>query len=99
MHAMYVIKNCFHGTMENILYFSRKQLPKNFLFMIYATISFFRNYFWSDSRPEGFGFELCVVAPGDKFTVIDAHHNRIANCEIICNKVSITNLTLTYGAL
>ncbi|ODN05800.1 hypothetical protein Ocin01_00893 [Orchesella cincta] len=44
------------------------------------------NYFWSDSRPEGYGFELSVVAPGDKFTVYDAHHNPIGNCEVICNK-------------
>ncbi|CAG7734701.1 unnamed protein product [Allacma fusca] len=44
------------------------------------------NYFWSDSRPEGYGFELEVVAPGDKFTMYDANHKPIGNCEITGNK-------------
>jgi len=43
------------------------------------------NFFWSDSRPEGYGFELEVVSPGDKFTMYDAQHNRMGNCEVIAN--------------
>lgn len=68
-------------------------------FYIHATYDDFisvcnsRNYFWSDSRSEGFGFELSVVAPGDKFTVIDAHHKSVGHCEIICNKVNSPVLT------
>ncbi|XP_021960303.1 uncharacterized protein LOC110856156 isoform X2 [Folsomia candida] len=44
------------------------------------------NFFWSDSRPEGYGFELEVVSPGDKFTLYDAHHTKIGNCEVISNE-------------
>ncbi len=47
----------------------------------------YSNYFWSDSRQEGFGFELEVVSPGDKFTMYDDAHNLVGNCEVIDNKV------------
>jgi hypothetical protein len=44
------------------------------------------NYFWSDSRPEGFGFEIEVVSPGMKFTMYDVGHKPIGTCEVIQNK-------------
>ncbi|KAB0792086.1 hypothetical protein PPYR_14047 [Photinus pyralis] len=41
------------------------------------------NYFWSDNRPEGFGFELELVSDGDKFTVFDANHEAQGTLEIL----------------
>ncbi|XP_069683620.1 uncharacterized protein [Periplaneta americana] len=41
------------------------------------------NYFWSDSRPEGFAFELELVSPGDKFTLHDANHVAAGTLEIL----------------
>ncbi|XP_069947814.1 uncharacterized protein [Cherax quadricarinatus] len=32
------------------------------------------NYFWSDTHPEGYGFTLCLVQQGDKFTLRDANN-------------------------
>jgi hypothetical protein len=46
------------------------------------------NYFWSDSRPEGFAFELEVVSPGDKFTLHDANHVATGTLEVLQNDVS-----------
>jgi hypothetical protein len=46
------------------------------------------NYFWSDSRTEGFAFELEVVSPGDKFTLHDANHVAAGTLEILQNDVS-----------
>ncbi|PSN44392.1 hypothetical protein C0J52_05754 [Blattella germanica] len=43
------------------------------------------NYFWADSRPEGFAFELEVVSPGDKFTLHDANHVAAGTIEILEN--------------
>ncbi|XP_071449412.1 uncharacterized protein [Hetaerina americana] len=41
------------------------------------------NYFWSDSLPNGFAFELVVVSPGDKFTVHDANHLVMGTLEVV----------------
>jgi len=46
------------------------------------------NYFWSDSRPEGFAFELEVVSTGDKFTLQDTDHTAAGTLEILQNSVS-----------
>ncbi|XP_042218431.1 uncharacterized protein LOC121863739 [Homarus americanus] len=39
------------------------------------------NYFWSDSYPEGYGFRLCVVQEGEKFTLRDANDVPVATVE------------------
>ncbi|KAG8224050.1 hypothetical protein J437_LFUL001127 [Ladona fulva] len=41
------------------------------------------NYFWSDSLPNGFAFELEIVSPGDKFTVHDANHLAEGTLEVL----------------
>lgn len=46
------------------------------------------NYFWSDSSPHGFAFELEVVSPGDKFTLQDANHVATGTLEVLHNSVS-----------
>uniref|UniRef100_A0A1Y1KYC3 Uncharacterized protein n=1 Tax=Photinus pyralis TaxID=7054 RepID=A0A1Y1KYC3_PHOPY len=50
------------------------------------------NYFWSDNRPEGFGFELELVSDGDKFTVFDANHEAQGTLEIL--RIKATRLML-----
>ncbi|XP_046994832.1 uncharacterized protein LOC124606809 [Schistocerca americana] len=45
------------------------------------------NYFWADSNPEGFAFEIEAVSAGDKFTLHDANHLPIASLEVLqCQK-------------
>ncbi|XP_044728559.1 uncharacterized protein LOC123292094 isoform X2 [Chrysoperla carnea] len=44
------------------------------------------NYFWSDSRPEGFSFEIEAVSPGDKFTALDANHEAQGTLDVIQNE-------------
>ncbi|KAJ0176590.1 hypothetical protein K1T71_007769 [Dendrolimus kikuchii] len=39
-----------------------------------STLNDNTNYFWTDSRPEGFVFEIEAVSIGDKFTIYDANH-------------------------
>ncbi|XP_063536452.1 uncharacterized protein LOC134746117 isoform X2 [Cydia strobilella] len=41
------------------------------------------NYFWTDSRPEGFLFELEAVSIGHKFTVYDANHEPQGILEVV----------------
>ncbi|KAL4715950.1 hypothetical protein ACJJTC_013250 [Scirpophaga incertulas] len=41
------------------------------------------NYFWSDSRPEGFAFEIEAVSVGDKFTIYDANHETQGTLEVM----------------
>jgi len=41
------------------------------------------NYFWSDSRPDGFAFEIEVISFGDKFTVFDANNVAVAILEVV----------------
>ncbi|XP_073985718.1 uncharacterized protein isoform X2 [Rhodnius prolixus] len=45
------------------------------------------HYFWADSRPEGFAFELELVSVGDKFTVFDASRLPVGTLEIARNQV------------
>ncbi|XP_054288791.1 uncharacterized protein LOC129004288 isoform X1 [Macrosteles quadrilineatus] len=46
------------------------------------------NYFWSDSRPDGFAFEIEVISLGDKFTVFDANNVAVAILEVVDAKAS-----------
>ncbi|KAK9506370.1 hypothetical protein O3M35_008322 [Rhynocoris fuscipes] len=46
------------------------------------------NYFWADSRPEGFAFEIELVSPGDKFTIFDANRVPVGTLEITRNQVA-----------
>ncbi|KAI8436834.1 hypothetical protein MSG28_010289 [Choristoneura fumiferana] len=41
------------------------------------------NYFWTDSRPEGFLFEIEAISIGDKFTVYDANHEPQGILEVV----------------
>ncbi|XP_026734448.1 uncharacterized protein LOC113498583 isoform X1 [Trichoplusia ni] len=41
------------------------------------------NYFWTDSRPEGFLFEIEAVSVGDKFTIYDANHEPQGILEVV----------------
>lgn len=41
------------------------------------------NYFWTDSRPEGFVFEIEAVSVGDKFTIYDANHEPQGVLEVV----------------
>ncbi|XP_063239418.1 uncharacterized protein LOC134540543 [Bacillus rossius redtenbacheri] len=46
------------------------------------------NFFWTDSWPLGFAFELVVTAVGDKFTLLDANHIPAGTLEILENMAS-----------
>lgn len=41
------------------------------------------NYFWSDSFPSGFTFELEVIGPGEKFTIFDANLVPVGTLEVL----------------
>lgn len=45
------------------------------------------NYFWTDSRPEGFVFEIEAVSAGDKFTIYDANHEPQGILEVVQQQV------------
>ncbi|GFG29966.1 hypothetical protein Cfor_11751 [Coptotermes formosanus] len=60
------------------------------------------NYFWSDSRPEGFAFELEVVSPGDKFTLQDTNHTAAGTLEILQNSApreEVSQVVLSDGSI
>ncbi|PNF38294.1 hypothetical protein B7P43_G11621 [Cryptotermes secundus] len=60
------------------------------------------NYFWSDSSPDGFAFELEVVSPGDKFTLHDANHVATGTLEILHNSApqeEISQVVLSDGSV
>ncbi|CAH0385372.1 unnamed protein product [Bemisia tabaci] len=40
------------------------------------------NYFWTDSNPSGFAFQLEVISVGDKFTIQDANHMPLGTLEV-----------------
>lgn len=40
------------------------------------------NYFWSDSMPSGYAFQVHVVSVGDIFTVYDANNVAVAKIEV-----------------
>ncbi|XP_026499707.2 uncharacterized protein LOC113403383 isoform X1 [Vanessa tameamea] len=48
-----------------------------------STLNDNNNYFWTDSRPEGFVFEIEAVSAGDKFTIYDANHEPQGILEIV----------------
>lgn len=56
------------------------------------------NYFWTDSRPEGFLFEIEAVSVGDKFTIYDANHEPQGTLEVVQQQVknSIYFVELEY---
>lgn len=45
------------------------------------------NFFWTDSRPEGFVFEIEAVSVGDKFTIYDANHEPQGILEVVQQQV------------
>ncbi|XP_047511849.1 uncharacterized protein LOC125054161 isoform X1 [Pieris napi] len=48
-----------------------------------STLNDNTNYFWTDSRPEGFVFEIEAVSAGDKFTIYDANHEPQGTLEVV----------------
>ncbi|XP_050545159.1 uncharacterized protein LOC126907709 isoform X2 [Daktulosphaira vitifoliae] len=40
------------------------------------------NYFWTDSMPSGYAFQVYVVSVGDNFTVYDANNVAVATLEV-----------------
>ncbi|KOB75435.1 Uncharacterized protein OBRU01_04639 [Operophtera brumata] len=48
-----------------------------------STLNDNTNYFWTDSRPEGFVFEIEAVSIGDKFTIYDANHEPQGILEVV----------------
>lgn len=48
-----------------------------------STLNDNKNYFWTDSRPEGFVFEIEAVSIGDKFTIYDANHEPQGILEVV----------------
>ncbi|CAK1580316.1 unnamed protein product [Parnassius mnemosyne] len=48
-----------------------------------STLNDNANYFWTDSRPEGFVFEIEAVSVGDKFTIYDANHEPQGILEVV----------------
>jgi len=60
------------------------------------------NYFWSDSRPEGFAFELEVVSTGDKFTLQNTNHTAAGTLEILQNSApqeEVSQAVLSDGSI
>ncbi|XP_075978103.1 uncharacterized protein LOC142977871 isoform X2 [Anticarsia gemmatalis] len=50
------------------------------------------NYFWTDSRQEGFVFEIEAVSVGDKFTIYDANHEPQGVLEVVQQQKSQVEL-------
>ncbi|XP_038209951.1 uncharacterized protein LOC119830857 isoform X2 [Zerene cesonia] len=48
-----------------------------------STLNENTNFFWTDSRPEGFVFEIEAVSVGDKFTIYDANHEPQGILEVV----------------
>ncbi|XP_041979381.1 uncharacterized protein LOC121733243 isoform X2 [Aricia agestis] len=48
-----------------------------------CTLNENENYFWTDSRPEGFVFEIEAISVGDKFTIYDANHEPQGILEVV----------------
>lgn len=40
------------------------------------------NYFYSDTHPQGYGFELVGITPGEKFSVFDSEERPVAKATI-----------------
>lgn len=54
------------------------------------------NFFWTDSRPEGFLFEIEAVSVGDKFTIYDANHEPQGILEVVQQQVRNEFYFTTY---
>lgn len=54
-----------------------------------STLNENNNYFWTDSRPEGFVFEIEAVSDGDKFTIYDANHEPQGILEVVQQQVCV----------
>lgn len=50
------------------------------------------NYFWTDSMPFGYAFQVHVVSVGDNFTAYDANGVAVATIEVIKIPVNIYRL-------
>nr|XP_032516999.1 uncharacterized protein LOC116769910 isoform X1 [Danaus plexippus plexippus] len=48
-----------------------------------STLNENNNYFWTDSNPDGFVFEIEAVSVGEKFTIYDANHEPQGILEIV----------------
>ncbi|KAI5710592.1 hypothetical protein M8J76_015003 [Diaphorina citri] len=48
-----------------------------------GTINDNPNYFWADSRPNGFAFEISVISSGDMFMIQDANHMIIGTLQVV----------------
>ncbi|KAL1462818.1 hypothetical protein WDU94_014625 [Cyamophila willieti] len=51
------------------------------------------NYFWADSRPNGFAFEISVISPGDMFMIQDANHIIIGTLQVVSIQGSQEEIT------
>lgn len=58
-----------------------------------CTLNENENYFWSDSRPEGFVFEIEAISIGDKFTIYDADNEPQGILEVVQQQVTTKILT------
>ena len=54
------------------------------------------NYFWSDSRPEGYAFSVCAVEVGDKFVLYDEMSRAVGDVDIIDVDEKQTELKTDY---
>lgn len=67
-----------------------------------CTLNENNNYFWTDSRPEGFVFEIEAVSIGDKFTIYDANHEPQGILEVVQqqkNQVELDQQICDDGAI
>lgn len=58
-----------------------------------CTLNENENYFWSDSRPEGFVFEIEAISVGDKFTIYDVDNEPQGILEVVQQQVYSSNIT------
>ncbi|XP_013164983.1 PREDICTED: uncharacterized protein LOC106115893 isoform X1 [Papilio xuthus] len=63
-----------------------------------STLNENNNYFWSDSRPEGFLFEIEAVSVGDKFTIYDANHEPQGILEVVQQQKNQIEINQLIGA-
>nr|XP_034334692.1 uncharacterized protein LOC117691888 [Crassostrea gigas] len=54
------------------------------------------NFFWSDSRPEGYAFTVCAVEAGDKFVIYDEMSHVVGDVDIIEVEESQTEEKTVY---
>ncbi|XP_062607650.1 uncharacterized protein LOC134269466 [Saccostrea cucullata] len=54
------------------------------------------NYFWSDSRAEGFAFSICAVETGDKFVIYDEVSRVAGDVEVLSVDDDQTEIDTVY---